>query len=73
MSNKGLHIEKMGAIFAKFRRDESKKMKYTVVLLSHEDDISKEKILTYEKKPWSYVCSYESFGGDISTSFKRKC
>lgn len=60
MADKGLYLKKMGIHFAKFVKDEPKKMKYRVDV-SIKKKITPEQKQMYAESGWDYVTSYNSF------------
>lgn len=56
MSSKGLHLKKMGQLFAKFEKGESKQIEYRMEVSNHKK-ILIEQIDMYEENGWDYVTS----------------
>lgn len=56
MSMKGLHLKKMGSLFAQFEKGEPKQIEYRIEV-SNNKNISNEQIDMYEDNGWDYVTS----------------
>lgn len=60
MSLHGLHLKKMGTLFAQFEKGESKQIEYRIEV-TNTKNISNEQIDIYEDNGWDYVTSYQYF------------
>jgi Protein of unknown function (DUF2812) len=60
MAAKGFHLKKMGVQFARFVKDEPKKMRYRIDVCIKKK-ITAEQIQMYAESGWDYVTSYQFF------------
>lgn len=60
MASQGLHLKKMGKIFAYFEKGEPQKMRYRIDV-SMKSKMQPEQIEIYAESGWDYVTGYQGF------------
>ena len=57
MAAQGLHLKKIGPVFAHFERGEPERMRYRVDFLYRKPDMGYEQRAMYANSGWEYVCA----------------
>lgn len=60
MAAQGLHLKKLGLVFARFVKAEPKEMRYRIAVSSNKEIVPEQK-QSYTENGWDYVTSYGNF------------
>lgn len=58
MAARGLQLEKVGLLFAKFRRGKPQSVRYRVDVFDLDDQFAQERLTIYEQTGWNHLGSY---------------